>query len=615
MISGGILFLVAAVIATHPANNPEARLITVEEASGMGIRSITPEKVRLYWDSQGNLTKVPPEAEKTYVLPESRTPGISYGGVISREEFGFTTGVIPSPDGKKLAVYRKDDSAVSTFPLFDITTRTGSAVGIKYPMAGMDSEKLGICICDLSGNILSELKVTDFDEERYLTNISWSPDGKYIFVQVLDRPQHNMHLNMYRVSSGAFVRTILTESNNAWVEPVDPLHFLKNSYYFIYRTDNRDSFRNLYLCDTLGHVDRITPCAADVSYVSNNGQYIYYTSAEISPVENQLFRVKISGKRIGRPERITQEEGWHTIDMSPDCSKFIDRYSSMNVPGVTRVKSADGLVINKILEALDPIDEYAQCKMELGTVRSADGRFDNYYRLYYPRNFDPSKKYPLIVYVYGGPKLQLVTDSWLGGIRMWEMMMAQKGYVVYVQDNRGTANRGAAFEKSINRNCGRAEMEDQMQGLNTLLARSPWIDRSRIGIYGWSYGGFMTLSLATHYPNTFKVAVAGGPVIDWKWYEVMYGERYMDNPQSNAEGFTNTSLIAKAKDLKARTLICQGMIDETVVPEHSLSFIQTCIDNGVQVDYFLYPRDRHNMAGKARVHLNQKITDYFDTYL
>ena len=612
----GLLFLVATVIATHPAGNPNARLLTVEESVGQGVRPVYPERVKLWWDADSRLTKERPSAKKaTYILPGSDRPGIVYGKTVSRNEFGISSGVIPSPDGKRLAVYRKDESEVSLFPLFDISTRTGSSDSIRYPMAGMKSEKLSLCVCDTEGNILSELKISDFDEERYLTGVSWSPEGKYIFVQVLDRAQHNMHLNMYRASDGGFVRTILSEADSAWVEPLDPLYFIKGSYNFIYRTDSRDGYRSLYLCDTLGRIRRATPCNADVKYLANDGSYIYYTSAEVSPVENHLFKVSVRGLKTGRPQRLTSERGWHEIDMSPDCSKFIDRYSSFNVPGVTTVKDNGGNVLNHILTALDPLDEYAQCRVELGTVKSADGRFDNYYRLYYPRDFDPSKKYPLIVYVYGGPHSQMVTDSWLGGIRMWEMMMAQKGYVVYVQDNRGTQNRGAAFEKAINRQCGQAEMEDQMEGVRTLLATSPWIDRERIGVHGWSYGGFMTLSLAACNPGFFKVAVAGGPVIDWKWYEVMYGERYMDTPETNPEGFAKTSLLPKAKDLTGRVLICQGVLDDTVVWEHSLSFVQECIAAGKRVDYFPYPREQHNMRGRARVHLYDKITDYFETYL
>lgn len=604
------------IIGTHPAGNPRARLLTVEEVSGPNSTAVYPAGVRLYWDGGSNLAKKPqPAAKPDFTLPVSDTEGVVYGQSVSRNEFGGSEWVIPSPDGTRLAVYRKDESRVSLYPIYDIRSRTGNAEMIRYPMIGMESERLGLCICDRSGRILSEIKVTDYDEERYLTNVAWSPEGKYIFIQVLDRSQHNMRLNMYRSDNGEFVRTILRERSNEWVEPLDPIRFIKDSYEFIYRTDNRDGYRNLYLCDTLGKVSRLTGCDADVSYVANDGKYVYYTSAEVSPIENHLFRMRLKGPFKGKAERLTPEAGWHKITMSPDCTRFIDRYSSLNVPGVTQVRDCNGRLIEHVATATDPLDIYAQCQVELGSTPSADGRYDNYYRLFYPRDYDPSKTYPLIVYVYGGPHSQMVTNSWLGNVRMWEMLMAQKGYFVYVQDNRGTQNRGAAFEKAINRQCGKAEGEDQMAGIEVLLKRFPNIDRGRIGVHGWSYGGFMTLSMVCDNPGFFKTAVAGGPVIDWKWYEVMYGERYMDNPLTNPEGFENSSLISKADKLNGRVLICQGVMDDTVVWQHSLSFVQAAIEAGKQVDYFPYPLDRHNMAGKARLHLYEKITDYFETYL
>ena len=612
---GCLIGLILGVLATHPEGNPGARMLTVEESVGQGVRSVLPERVSLYWTADGKLTKTPESSGTLYTLPESPGPGISYGGIVSRSEFGYRGGVFPSPDGSRIAVYRKDERAVGIFPMFDISLGDGSTVPLRYPMAGTASERLSLVVCDTLGNELCTLGVTDFDEERYLTGITWSPDGRYIFVQVLSRSQHDMNLNMYRSDDGSFVRTILSEHNDAWVEPQDPLYFIKGSYEFLYRTDNRDGYKNLYLCDTLGSVRRLTECDADVSYIADDGRYVYYTSAEVSPVENHLFRIRLRRSGHSRPERLTWEKGWHEIDMSPDCTKFIDRYSSFNVPGVTVVKDCEGNVVNHILTALDPLDEYAQCRAELGTVRSADGKYDNYYRLFYPLGYDPSKEYPLIVYVYGGPHSQMVTDSYLGNIRMWEMLMAQKGYFVYVQDNRGTQNRGAAFEKAINRQCGVAEAADQMAGINALLDRIPAIDRERIGVHGWSYGGFMTLTLACDNPGFFKVAVAGGPVIDWKWYEVMYGERYMDRPQDNPEGYALTSLVGKADNLTGRVLICQGVLDDTVVWEHSLSFLQACIREEKRIDYFPYPLEAHNMMGRARVHLYDKITDYFETYL
>ena len=648
---GGALFAQPRVIGIHPAH--DGKLLTMEDA--VASRAVFPEN-RYYawvndneyrffdgkkWDTARLDENLELPAEKgftafnignsLYITDYRDTIAVAvsddretvYGQTVSRNEFGISGGVFWAPDGRKLAFYRKDESRVTDFPLLNIQTRTGELELLKYPMNGMDSEIITLGIYDIDKGSTVYLNVTDFTEERFLTNVSWSPDGKSVYVQVLDRTQHHMRLNQYDSASGAFVRTLLTEDNEAWVEPLDPVHFLKGrSDLMIYRTDNRDGYRNLYLLDTLGGIQRLTPVDADVEYIGNDGTNVYYTSAEDSPVENHLYKVSLriparnalSKSRIGKPVPLTPERGWHTVTMNRSCTWFFDRYSNLDTPGVTLLRSTDGKTSRTLFEATDPLAGYASCSVELGTVPSADGAFDNYYRLFYPKDFDPSKKYPLILYVYGGPHSQMVQDTWLGNVRMWEMYMAERGYLVYVQDNRGTQNRGAAFEKAINRQCGQAEMADQMVGIRRLM-ELPYVDKDRIGVHGWSYGGFMTISLITNYPDVFKVGVAGGPVIDWKWYEIMYGERYMDTEATNPEGFAKTSLIGKAKDLQGKLLICQGAVDNTVVWEHSLSFIEECIRNNVQVDYFPYPTDQHNVLGRRRIHLMDKVTMYFEDYL
>ena len=647
-------------IATRPANSQSGKILTMEET--ILSRDLAPRNlycswknnkdILMYQNGNGILFNIETRLERPYkptrkeekvytkgrslyyqsgnglvlTIGGSKDENITYGQYVSRNEFGIEEGVFWSPDSTKVAFYKKDESKVSSFPLLDITTRTGSLKEIKYPMAGMDSEIVHVGVYNLNRCSCTYLRVNDFGEDQYLTNISWTPDGTKVLLQVLDRSQKHMHLNMYDANTGAFIKTLLTEDNPKYVEPQDPVWFIKGSEnLFIYRTDNRDGYRNLYLCDLNGTVRRLTKTEADVAYVANNGEYIWYTSAEVSPIENHLFRVRINvpasaswkgaeAVRIGRTEQLTGDEGWHTIAMSPDCKHYIDTWSSICVPGMTALCTSDGTAIRTLLTADDPTEDYAYTEITLGTVKSADGKFDNYYRLIKPKDFDPSKKYPVIVYVYGGPHSQMVKNTYMAELRRWEMYMAQRGYLVYVQDNRGTQNRGAAFEKAIHRQCGQAEMADQMEGVKMLM-ELPYVDKDRIGVHGWSYGGFMTISLITNYPDVFKVAVAGGPVIDWKWYEVMYGERYMDHPDVNPEGYEKTSLINKAKDLKGKLLICQGAIDPVVLWEHSLSFVRACVVNNVQVDYFPYPCHEHNITGRDRVHLHDKISMYFEDYL
>ena len=573
-------------------------------SKGANAYAYTLENNLYYVDARGN----------SYAVTDEKDKAIVCGQFASRNEFGITTGIFWSPDGKKLAFYRKDQREVTDFPLFNITSRTGHADLIKYPMAGMKSEQVSLGVYDMASTRVVYLDVTDFGREQYLTAITWAPASDEIYVQVLNRGQDHMRLNRYDASTGRQTASLFEETSDTYVEPQFPLVFMKNNpRQFIYETNNRDGYHSLYLYDVDGRLlKRLTDVDADVAYAGMDpaGKYVYYTSAEVSPVENHLFRVEV---KSGKTARLTPDEGWHTVALNDACTYFTDNFSSLNVPRVLDVRTAAGKQARRVQEVEDPTRDYNFGTVELGSIKADDGS-DLYYRLIKPADFDPAKKYPVIHYVYGGPHAQLVRDSWKASFSLWEMYMAQHGYVVFVMDNHGTPNRGKAFEDIIHRQCGQQEMRDQVKGIEFLKSQ-PWVDADRIGVHGWSYGGFMTISLITNYPDIYKVAVAGGPVIDWKWYEVMYGERYMDTPQENPEGYAKTSLINKAKDLRGKLLICQGVIDPVVVLEHSFSFVRECVKNNVQVDYFPYPRAEHNVLGRDRIHLMQKVTNYFEDYL
>lgn len=551
-------------------------------------------------------------AGKEYAITEESDPAIVSGQVVSRNEFGIMSGVFPAPDLMQVAFYQKDESAVTQFPLLDIQSRTGTLREIRYPMAGMASERVRLGIYHYETRQTVWVDVDDFTEERYLCGVTWSPDSKLIYIQVLDRKQQNVHLNAYSAADGKKVRTVLTEHSDKYVEPVDGIHFLKGDpAHFIYTTSNRDGYRNLYRCSVEGEVERLTKVDADVEWAGQYGRYLFYYSAEVSPVERHLFRIDT---KTGKTARMTHAAGWHNCIISPDGTHFIDNYSSLDVPRIITLNDSKGRVKRTILTAADPSKELNYGVIELGSIKSADGQYDNYYRLIKPHDFDPTKKYPVILYVYGGPHSQMVTNTFQAQLRRWEMLMAQRGYVVLVMDNRGTSNRGLNYEQATHRNLGKCEMADQVKAVEWLL-ENEWADRERVGVHGWSYGGFMTISLLTNYPDLFKVGVAGGPVIDWKWYEVMYGERYMSSPEDNPEGYAATSLIPMAEKLQGKLLICQGAVDPVVVWQHSLSFVRACVVAGVQVDYFPYPTHEHNVMGKDRVHLMQKVTDYFELHL
>lgn len=537
------------------------------------------------------------------------------GQSVSRNEYGIDGGIFWSPKGESLAFYRKDESKVSSYPLVDINTRVGDLREEKYPMAGMGTEVVSVGVYNLKSAKTVWIKANDFDDEKYLTNVSWGADGKFLYIQVLNRASNHMKLNKYDVASGELVKTLFEEKDDRWVEPSHQLIFLKNTpNRFIYQT-NTPGYNHLYLYDIEGKlIKQLTAgdwMVTDVLGFDKAEKNLFFVSTEVSPIDRHVYKLNMkTGKRV----RMTQSQGYHNVKVSKSGAYFIDNYSSLDVPRIIDISDARGKVVKNLVKAENKLKDYNLGEISLGTIKSADEKTDLHYRLVKPADFDPVKKYPVVIYVYGGPHAQMVTNRWLGGSRLWEQYMAQHGYVVFTLDNRGSAYRGKEFEAIIHRQCGQPEMADQMKGVDFLKSQS-YVDGERIGVHGWSYGGFMTISLITNYPDVFKVGVAGGPVIDWKWYEIMYGERYMDTPEENPEGYAKASLLNKAKDLKGKLLICQGAIDKTVLWQHSLSFIRECIKNNVQVDYFPYPRAEHNVRGKDRIHLKQKVSNYFDDYL
>lgn len=537
------------------------------------------------------------------------------GQAVSRREYGIKGGIFWSPKGEALAFYRKDETNVTTFPLVDINTRVGDLRELKYPMAGMDSEIVSVGVYNLKTAKTTWIKATDFDKERYLTNVSWGPEDKFLYIQVLNRATNHMKLNKYDATTGEFVKTLLEEKDERWVEPEHELIFLKTKpNQFIYQS-NTAGYNHMFLYNTEGKlIKQLTSgdwMVTNVLGFDKGENHLFYESTEVSPIDRHVYKLNMrSGKRV----RLTKEAGFHEVKVSQSGAYIIDNYSSLDVPRIINITDSKGAVIKNLITAENKLKDYNLGEISLGTIKAADNATDLHYRLIKPADFDSTKKYPVVIYVYGGPHAQMVKNNWLGGTRLWEEYMAQRGYVVFILDNRGSASRGKAFESVIYRQCGQPEMADQMKGVDFLKSQS-YVDADRIGVHGWSYGGFMTISLMTNYPDVFKVGVAGGPVIDWKWYEAMYGERYMDTPQENPEGYEKTSLINKAKDLKGKLLICQGAIDDVVLWQHSLNFVRECVVNNVQVDYFPYPRAEHNVMGVDRIHLMQKVTNYFEDYL
>lgn len=546
-------------------------------------------------------------------ITHDENPGIVNGKSVHRNEFGIEKGIFWSPSGKLLAFYRMDESMVTEYPLVDVTARVAGLNNIRYPMAGMKSHHVTVGIFNPETRETVFMK-TGEPAEQYLTNIAYSPDEKSLYIAVLNRDQNHMKLNRYNAVSGDFELTLFEETNERYVEPLHPMIFLPGKPgQFIWQSQ-RDGFNHLYLYGTDGKLIRQLTSGSwmvnDLVGFEAGGEGIYYTSTEVSPLERHLYYLNLKNLKT---LRLTYETGIHTPILRADGKYFISRYSSRSVPAEIYLADHKAKKIRTLHASVNPLEGSDLGETSFITLKAIDGT-DLYCRLIKPAGFDPAKKYPVFIYVYGGPHAQLVTETWLGGANLFLNYMAQQGYVVFTLDNRGSANRGFAFESIIHRNLGKVEMEDQMIGVE-YLKTLPWVDAERIGVDGWSYGGFMAISLKLNYPEVFKVASAGGPVIDWKFYEVMYGERYMDTPEQNPEGYKSASLLEKAGKLEGKLLIIHGAQDNTVVWQHSLEFLRACISAGKQVDYFVYPTHEHNVMGPDRSHLFIKIADYFNEYL
>ena len=541
---------------------------------------------------------------------------IVYGQSVHRNEFGINKGTFWSPKGNLLAFYRMDQSMVTDYPQVDIFPRTARYEPDKYPMAGMASHKVTVGVFDVKTGKTIYLQAGD-PTDRYFTNIAWSPDEKTIYMFELNRKQNDCRLVSYDAATGKKIAELYRETSDKYVEPQNPIQFLPWDNTKFVMQSQKDGYNHLYLFDINGkELKQITSgkwVVMDLVGFNTKKKSILYTSNEIHPTNSNLWTVEVkSGERhlLGQGIGVIQ-----SAQSSATGQQVALKFSSYNKPRVIDVINTNSWAkVTNLLEAGDPWKDYQQPIYTNGYITAADGKTDLYFRMVKPHDFDPNKKYPTVVYVYGGPHAHNVDASWHYASRSWETYMAQKGYIVFILDNRGSENRGRDFEQATFHQLGQIEMQDQMKGVE-YLSKQPYVDMNRLGVHGWSFGGFMTISLMTNYPDVFKVGVAGGPVIDWKWYEVMYGERYMGTPQDNPEGYAKCSLISKAKNLKGKLQIITGYNDNTVVPQHCLSFLDACVKAGTQPDFFAYPGEEHNMRGHASVHLHERITQYFEDYL
>jgi dipeptidyl-peptidase-4 len=581
---------------------------TMMYETSKNAENITFDKKRrhLAFTEKNNLYFYNVDREIITVTNETNEAVVS-GQFFARNEFGISNGIFWSPKSTFLAFYQKDQTEVADYPLLDITETPGKLVNIKYPMIGQKSEKPKVGIYNLAS------KKTVFisprgNQDDYLTNLSWTPDEKYVLIAELNRGQNDMSLNVYDAQTGTFVRTILTEKSEKWVEPEHPAFFpSEKSTNFVWISE-KNGFNNLYYYSIDGKlIKQLTHNKFPTREIIKSNAAateIYFKATGENPTNMLTYKVDLKGKQT----LITKDQGVHTVNISKDGNWFFDEYSNHSTPSKSLLYGKN-LKSKTLLESKNKYEGYEIGTSEIKTIKSADGTTDLYTRLIKPSNFDPTKKYPVLVYVYGGPHAQMITNSYLDGANLWMYWMAEQGYLVFTVDNRGSDNRGFAFESVVHGRLGVNEIDDQMKGVDYLKSL-PYVDGNRLAVHGWSYGGFMTTSIMLRKPDVFKVGVAGGPVTDWKYYEIMYGERYMDTPAENQKGFDEANTLNYVKDLKGKLLLIHGTSDDVVVMQNNFALIKKFVEAEKQVDFFAYPMHKHNVLGKDRVHLMTKVLNY-----
>ena len=544
---------------------------------------------------------------------------------IAQEEMDRHTGYWWSPDDRHIAFTRIDESVVPEYRRFEIEADDVKVQSQRYPAAGTHNVLIELKVIDLASGAVTSI---DLGPERdiYLARVDWFPDSRRLAVQRQTRDQRRLELLAADINTGA-TRVLITETSSTWVELNDELTFLKKSPRFIWAS-SRTGFRHLYLYDLDGNLvrpltagnwmvvgDRGTRAVQGVDEVRKR---LYFTANERSPLERHLY---VTSLTTGTPEqvrRITAEKGWHSVVMSADTRFFLETYSSSERPPRVSLRDTEdrelAMLIENSLDAAHPYWPYMDhhSVAEFGTLPAADGQA-LYYRLLKPPHFDATAKYPVIVTVYGGPGVQNVTNSWG---RYYDQYLAQRGYVVFTLDNRGSGERGVAFETPLHLRMGQVEVTDQVRGVE-YLRTLPYVDARRVGIFGWSYGGYMTLMCLLTAPDYFQAGVSGAPVTDWRLYDTHYTERYLGQPDANATGYEASAVMPYVGNLRAPLLVMHGMADDNVLFTHSTRLFSVLQKLNKPFDAMTYPGSKHGLLRHADTGLHgyTMVARFFDEHL
>ena len=543
---------------------------------------------------------------------------------VAQEEMGRSTGYWWAPDGRHIAFVRVDETSVRETQRFEIAADNVATFAQRYPAAGAPNVLVRLDVVDVRTGTMTTIDLGP-DPDIYLARVDWLPDGRTLAIQRQSRDQRRLDLIFADIATGAS-RVVLRETSPTWIELNDELSFLTGSNEFIWASA-RDGFLHLYRYDYEGRLLRQLTAGAwnvddfrerAIKAIDESRRLVYFTATAAGPLERQLYRISLDGSEPQAVDRVSQQAGLHAVTMAPDASFYVDHFNSTTQPPQVSLHDADGNLVAHLLEnALDahhPIAPYLaeNALPEFGTLESADGQ-TLHYRLFMPPHFDPTRRHPAIVEVYGGPGVQRVTNSWTGS--SFTQILTRAGYVVFQLDNRGSASRGTRFQSAIHGQLGEVEVADQVAGAKWLAAQ-PYIDSSRLGVWGWSYGGYLTLMLMFKAPDTFRAGVSGAPVTDWTLYDTHYTERYLGRPQDNPEGYAASSVLPYASDLKGRLLLIHGMADDNVLFLHSTKLIRRLQDLGKAFDVMVYPGAKHGLLRQQDGrHAYATIKEFFDRNL
>jgi dipeptidyl-peptidase-4 len=607
---GAILFVSPTALAWFDLQSQTASMLVSGKAT-IADPKISPDGRFVSFVRDHNLCVVGVADDKERAITQGGTEEIRKGELdwVYPEELEIKTAYWWAPDSSAIAYLEMDERKVSQYPMVDFASPSGAAEMERYPVAGGANPIVRVLVAALSGG---EPRVMDIGAETdiYIPRVNWLVDSRQIAIQRLNREQNSLALLIADTATGG-ARVALTEKDPHWVNVSDDLYFLKDGKRFLWSSE-RTGCRHLYLFDLGGkQLAQLTKGEWEVSAldaVDESKGLVYFTATEKSPLERHLYRVGFDASGF---TRITKAEGAHAVVIAPSAAAFYDTYSSTATPPRQDLYRTDGSSIAAINEnKVAELAEYHLSPVEFLSVKSRDGVPLNA-SIIKPPNFDAKKKYPVLVNTYGGPHAQVVRNLWGGSTFLWHEMMAQKGYIVFLLDNRGSAGRGHAFETPLHLRLGAQELSDQRDGVQYLKSL-PYVDANRIGIWGWSYGGHMTLHAMFEAGDDFKAGFAGGPVTDWHYYDSIYTERYLGLPQKNAKGYEDSSPAKYAGQLKGKLLIAHGTGDDNVHFANTLTVINDLIDAGKYVEVLAFPGRGHGVSDPpARRVLMQRVTQFF----